>query len=136
MSNEPLRGCPLCHTPIEDIDIGLRDYRWLGDALPGRVAPTDIDFLLERRGKFLIHEYKPKGMPVNKGQRIALTRLVQKGFDVWLIQGDGPVRVEDLGPNGRPRSVKGMAVDYLADAVGEWFEKASELSANARLEER
>jgi hypothetical protein len=127
VTNAPLRGCPLCHTPIADVDIGLRDYRWLGEALPGRVAPTDIDFLLERRGKFLIHEYKPKGMPVNKGQRIALTRLVRKGFDVWLVQGDGPVKVEDLGANGRAKRTDIMELGDLAGDVGRWFEEASKL---------
>ena len=94
------------------------------------VAPTDIDFLLERRGKFLVHEYKPKGMPVNKGQRIALTRLVRKGFDVWLVQGEGPVLRETLGANGRAKAKDIMELGDLAGDVGKWFDEASKLEGD------
>jgi len=122
MTNAPLRGCPLCGTRVEDINLGMRDYRWLGDALPGRVAPTDIDFLLETNGDFLVQEYKPAGVPVTKGQRIALKRLVRKGFDVQVVWGDGDLLdVGALDKYGLFTTRRDVPKAQLAQEVGQWF---------------
>jgi hypothetical protein len=121
VSNDPLRGCPTCGTPVTDIQLGLRDYRWLGDALPGRVAPMDIDFLLERNGNFLIQEYKPEGVRPPVGQARSLRALREAGADVWLVQGDGPVEV-DFGEGKTFR----MSVPSLAEEVAVWFEEAGQ----------
>jgi hypothetical protein len=87
MANDPLRGCPVCGTPIAEADhLGLRDYRWLNDELPGKIAPMDIDFILEKNERFLIHEYKPKGAPLRQGQRLTLRALKRRaGADIWVV---------------------------------------------------
>jgi hypothetical protein len=54
VANDPLRGCPTCGTRVHDLDLGLRDFRWVSSHLPGNVAPMDIDFVLERKGKVLM----------------------------------------------------------------------------------
>lgn len=87
--NEPLRGCPTCGTKVKETDLGLRDFRWLGN-LPGRIAPMDIDFLLERGGDFLAMEFKPPGVPPSRGALITFRELRKKGFEVWTVEGDGP----------------------------------------------
>jgi len=122
MTNAPLRGCPMCGTKVEDINLGMRDYRWLGDALPGRIAPTDIDFLLETNNDFLVLEFKPKGVPVTRGQAIAMKRMVKKGFEVWVVWGEGDeVDVANLHANGHMTRAVGVPKPVLAAKVGEWF---------------
>jgi len=93
VTNDPLRGCPLCGTRVAAVNLGLRDYTWLGDTLPGRVAPTDLDFVLEKNGCFLVLEFKGDGAPLPQGQRITLKTLVRKGFDVWVVWSDDTKRV-------------------------------------------
>jgi hypothetical protein len=120
MANEPLRGCPTCGTPVEEVRLGLRDYRWVSDKLPGRVAPMDFDFVLERRGNFLVIEFKPKGMAPPPGQARTLRTLRNAGGDVWLVYGDGPDVQVDFGEG----ELHDMSVDELAEEVRLWFEEA------------
>ncbi len=115
MTTEPLRGCPTCGTKVTAAQLGLRDYSWL--KLPGRVGPTDIDFLLERNGDFLALEFKPNGVRPGQGQQITFDALGKKGFDVWTVEGDGPeVKVwwtdtlSDI-----------LLVTELAEKVNDWF---------------
>ena len=120
--NEPLRACPTCGTPVSDAHLGLRDYRWVVDHLPGRVAPMDIDFLLERRGNFLVIEFKPRGVKPPPGQARSLRTLRSAGADVWLVQGDGPQVLVDFGDGEQFE----MSVDALAVEVQSWYADASQ----------
>jgi hypothetical protein len=126
VANEPLRACPLCGTKVSDIQLGLRDYKWLGNALPGKVAPTDVDFLLERNGNFLVMEFKPEGVPLGAGQRIALKALVRKGFDVWVVREVDPawVGVTVLNARGDEDAQRRMTRTELVREVSEWWEEA------------
>jgi hypothetical protein len=119
--NAPLRGCPTCGTPVAEAKLGLRDYRWVTDHLPGRVAPMDVDFLLERRGNFLIIEFKPRGVKPPPGQARSLRTLRNAGADVWLVYGDGPVSV-DFGDG----ELFEMSTGALATEVRAWYEDASQ----------
>ena len=119
MSNEPLRGCPLCGTKVTEADLGVRDYRWVSEKLPGRVAPMDVDFMLERNGKFLIIEFKPEDARVGIGQGRTL-RALRKWADVWVMYGDGPLVDIDWG-DGKTR----LSLDEVADEIVLWFEEAS-----------
>lgn len=124
--NEPLRACPTCLTKVADVDLGLRDFRWASKALPGKVAPMDIDFALERNDQFLFIEFKPKDGPVGMGQFITLRALAKAGATVWLVRGDGPeVTVETL-VEGHWTKPETATVDDLAKAVKTWFAWASE----------
>jgi hypothetical protein len=127
MANAPLRGCPTCGTPVTDLKMGLRDYRWVADALPGRVAPMDLDCVLERRGKFLVMEFKPKGAPLPMGQRLTLKALVRLGMDVWVVWEDGDkAEVGAMDRHGNVPFVETMRVNRLRRRVSEWFQEASE----------
>jgi len=121
MSNEPLRGCPTCGTPVAAAHLGLRDFTWVSNALPGKVAPMDFDFVLERKGKFLIIEFKPPTARLPVGQARTL-REARKWADVWLVRhqdGDGMAMV-DFGDGLVP-----LSVGELAAEVALWFEEAS-----------
>jgi hypothetical protein len=126
--NDPLRGCPTCGTKTEKANLGLRDYRWLGDSLPGRVAPMDVDFMLERNGQFLVIENKPGGAPIPMGQRITLKALVRQGMDVWVAweQEDGKhVEVGVMDKHGNVNFIDRMTVAKLKNKVSEWFSAAT-----------
>lgn len=115
MTTEDLRGCPLCMTEVAAVKLGLRDYRWL--KLPGKVGPMDVDFLLERNGDFLVLEFKPKGIRPGQGQQITFDALSKKGFQVWVVEGDGPqVKVwftESVAEE--------MSVEELAEKINTWW---------------
>ena len=129
MANEPLRGCPTCGTKVADLQMGLRDYRWVSDALPGRVAPMDLDCVLEKNGKFLVQEFKPKGAPLPLGQRLTLKALVRLGMDVWVVWEELGTEVVEVGAmdrNGNVPFVETMRRNRLRRRVAEWFTNASE----------
>lgn len=124
---EKLRGCPTCGTPVKDTDdLGLRDYRWINDRLPGKVGMMDIDGVLERRGHILMLETKPlkvKGIPL--GQRITLRAFVKMGVHVWVCWGDREkVIVGRMDERGEVPFTKEMDVEELIDHVVHWWEAA------------
>jgi hypothetical protein len=128
MTNEPLRGCPTCLTKVTETQLGLRDYRWLQDALPGRVAPMDVDAMLERKGRFLVLEFKPQGAPLPMGQRLTLKALVRLGMDVWVVHElkGGKVKVGAMDRNGNVPFSDTVTVARLRANVAEWFRSADE----------
>lgn len=125
MANAPLRGCPVCGTKVEDVKLGLRDYRWL--KLPGREAPMDLDFVFEKDGRFLVLEFKPMGGFMPMGQRITLKQLVRTGhFDVlivWHDDGDEYCEVSEMDRHGNLSERERMLVGRLANEVGWWREE-------------
>lgn len=126
--NEPLRGCPLCRTPVADAQLGLRDFRWVADALPGKVAPMDVDAMLEKNGRFLVIELKPKGVPIPLGQRLTLKALVRLGMDVWVVweTPEGKrVEVGAMDRSGNTPFVEDMTVNRLRRKVVDWYNEAS-----------
>ena len=128
MANDELRGCPTCGTPVTEVSLGLRDYRWVADALPGRVAPMDLDFMLEKNGRFLVLEYKPGVAPLPLGQRLTLKQLVRLGMDVWVVwhdDGNDTCKVGSMNRNGDVNFIEEMRVTKLRAKVRGWFEEAS-----------
>jgi len=129
MANAPLRGCPTCGTPVgETKGLGLRDYRWLSPYLPGRVAPSDLDSVLERNGHFLVMETKPSGASLNMGQRIMLKNLVRgpKSIDVWVVWGDEKtVEVGAMDRQGEIPFVDKMKTERLAEKAVQWLDRAT-----------
>lgn len=126
MSGAPLRKCPTCLTPVDEVKLGLRDFRWASDVLPGKVAPMDVDFMLERNGRFLVLEFKPKDMHVGMGQFITLKALEELGMEVWLVKGDGPEVEVSCLEGGQWREDAITTVDQLATSIAAWFQEASE----------
>ena len=118
-----MRACPTCLTKVKDVQLGLRDFRWAASALPGKVAPSDVDFVLERHGRFLVIEFKPTDGYIGTGQRIMLKALEARGMTVLVVRGDGPsIAVSTLNGDVSPDI---GSVDALADFVADWFHQAS-----------
>ncbi len=127
--NDPLRKCPTCDTPVDEtVNMGLRDYRWVADALPGREAPMDLDFVLEKKGNVLIMENKPEGLALPMGQLFTLQTFRRMGADVWIAwesKDHKSVEVGALGPRG-VGFVEKMSVPKLKRRVREWRDLAAE----------
>lgn len=125
--NDPLKKCPTCMTPVAQAKLGLRDFNWAAPSLPGRVSPMDIDFALEKNGRFLFIEFKPPGGGLSVGSRILYKTLVREGHDVWLVQGDGPeVQAGPMDANGNVNFTATLTVEELAKRVRAWFDGAGE----------
>lgn len=120
------------------MQMGLRDYRWVSEALPGREAPMDMDCVLEKNGQVLIQEFKPEGAPLPLGQRITLRTMVRLGCDVWVVwEGkDGKhVEVGSMDRHGDIPFVAKMVRAKLASKIVAWREAAVGLGPIAlRLE--
>lgn len=124
MSSPELRGCPTCGCKDHMSDLGLRDYTWVSKLFPGRVAPMDVDFLLERNGDFLALEFKPKGVKAGRGQEITFQQLRKKGFEVWTVEGDGPGLTDSsrLRVHWNDVAYADMKRKTLANTILKWFE--------------
>ena len=65
----------------------------------GKIAPTDVDFMAEVAGRFLLLEFKEGGADLQTGQRIALERLVSMGKGkvvVAVVRHDEDMRVMEV----------------------------------------
>ena len=80
----------------------------------------DLDFLLERNGKFLVQEFKPEGVRPGIGQGRTL-RALRSFADVWVVYGDGPVVQVDFGDG----DLHAMTTEEYEDETVLWFEEAS-----------
>ena len=124
---ELLRKCPVCSTPVSEAQVGLRDYRWLGDALPGRVGAMDIDFLLTQSAtnRALVIELKRPGEQVPQGQRLAFAQLRRMRFDVWVVwtKNDGHVLRSIVQLDGLLSKPREITQRQLASLVGQWWNR-------------
>lgn len=67
---------------------GVFDWDWLAGAFGDTITPMDLDFLVERRGRFLVIETKRPEVEVPAGQARALRRLSAiPGFTVVVAWG-------------------------------------------------
>lgn len=126
--DEKLRGCPTCGTPVDQAKLGLRNYQWINDQLPGKVGMMDIDGVLERRGHVLMLETKPlhnKGIPV--GQRITLRTFVKMGVHVWVVWHDGDeVQVGRMDERGEVPFATKTNVAGLVQYIVDWWQAATD----------
>lgn len=124
MANDPILRCPTCLTKVTEVDLGMRDFRWVSPKLPGRVAPMDVDFMLEKNGHFLVLEFKPKQGALGMGARITYRALVRLGMDVWVVwqDNDHMVVVGTMDKRGEIIAPVLMTEDELAERVAAWFE--------------
>lgn len=125
-----LRGCPTCGTPVSEAKLGLRDYRWVNDALPGKVGGMDIDFTINqaRTGRALMLEFKPEGAYLSTGHRLTFALFVKKGIDVWVIweQKDGSVKVGPVNKSGHTPVIEHMPIGKLRTLIREWWNEGME----------
>ena len=106
------------------------NWAWLNGAFGGTaISVTDIDFLIERRGLFLIGEVKPHRNAIRQGQAItfkALAALPQ--FTAFFLVGD--IAEHEIAP--REMLVVGetgwLPVDRrgLVAFCAEWFAYADD----------
>ena len=64
------------------------NWGWLQSALGGKITPSDIDFVVERNGFFLVGEIKQRRKDIRQGQDIMLRRLAAlPGMAVFYLIG-------------------------------------------------
>lgn len=127
---QKLRKCPTCGGNAKDV--GLRDYQWLNEKLPGKVGGMDIDMVLERKGHYLGLEFKPKGGRVELGPRITFKGLVRSGiWDIWVVWDHGDdshgihhVEVGALDRKGDIPFVEKMPLSKFITRITDWYEAA------------
>lgn len=124
-TDDKLRGCPTCGTPVAETSLGLRDYStWLSDILPGKASGSDIDCVVEqsKTGRVLLLEFKPGGVRLPMGQRIMLRSFVRRGMDVWIVwEFDDHVEAGNMDDAGNVVFVQSMDVDGLRERVARWW---------------
>jgi hypothetical protein len=94
--------------------------------LLGRILPSNVDMVLERKGHFLFGEWKRDGEKISKGQEILLKAL--SGLPratVLVINGDtdNGMRVERFWrilPNGSYADC-GKGLIAFKDYITEWY---------------
>ena len=94
--------------------------------LLGKVLPSNLDMVLERKGHFLFGEWKRDGEKISKGQEILLKALSGlPNATVLVINGDtdNGMRVERfwriLPDGGYVESGKGLIA--FKDYITEWY---------------
>lgn len=125
-----LRKCPTCETPVaKAVNLGLKDFAWANEKLPGKLGLMDFDGVLSRSGgRFLVLEFKPKAARVSIGARLTFGTLVSTGlFDVWVMWdlGNGRVKVGQCNDKGRTPTVKEYTLGQAGNMVAKWWEENS-----------
>lgn len=93
----------------------------------GRIRPSDLDGIVERKDHFLIIEAKPFGRPLETGQRITLEALSRRDrFKVIVVWGPVglPEEVQECanGEWGPPRKCN---LKQFRAGVSRWYQQAN-----------
>ena len=124
----------------EHFENSVWNWDCLGDVLPGKLTPSDIDGIIERNGKFLVIETKhARSKTIPKGQYITLKRLHDTGlFTVLIVYGDKdkPQEMDVWYPKdivfgtwGQTTGRKECSVNDMQLLVKWWFKHANSLNA-------
>lgn len=118
-------------TAMRNPDAKHIDFAELIGVIPSnpKFLPSNLDMVLERKGSFLVGEWKRPNENISRGQEILLQNLATKPkFTVILIEGDtddGMVvnKIEVMHP------IKGIiewgySVDSLKDLIRQWYARA------------
>lgn len=95
------------------------------------IAPTDLDGLVERNGRFLVLEAKGPGKTVTRGQQITIDALQKNGaFTIVIIWGDQNVP-EKLRVITRKKTIEYDPADLekLRCVVSKWYSWADQQKA-------
>ena len=113
--------------PCDSTDIrnpALRGVLWnwkpIADALPGKMGVSDLDGIIERKGRFLVFECKKPEEPMPVGQQILLRALNREPhFTVlWIIGDPHTGEVDDYGDIDPDTGEFGSLVG--PDGLGPW----------------
>ena len=88
------------------------------------IAPSDVDFFVECRGRFLFIEGKGARLNLENGQRRALMNLSRlPGVTVLIIGGEDPnaPTVMQRYPDGKART---CTLDDVRAFIGAWYADA------------
>jgi hypothetical protein len=99
-----------------------------------RIAPTDIDGMVERNGQFLVLEAKGPGVPLTKGQSLTLASLQRTGlFTVIVVWGNPgqPEKIRVMTPK-KTIDVNPADLTTLRGWVANWFMYAERHQLEAR----
>lgn len=96
-----------------------------------KIMPTDVDGIVERRGKFLLIEFKPEKKPISTGQLITLKRLARLPMFTVIVVWHEPCAHHDpaihtnmqILPSGKKEPVTSNDVRGF---VSEWYAAADE----------
>lgn len=94
-----------------------------------KFLPSNLDMVMERKGKFLVAEWKRKGETIKPGQMRLLRALADAhGFTVLLITGDtddglNVQKVERVLPDGTLKEIEGDLIERLRGWY-EWADKS------------
>ncbi len=102
-------------------------WSWLNDAFGGtRISVSDVDFLIERKGQFLIGEVKPS-RTISQGQTLTFKSLAAiPQITAFFLVGSiteheiEPVEILVMGEQWKPITREGFH-----EFVEQWFRRAS-----------
>lgn len=117
---------------MKDVDLRLRDFSWVNEALPGRVGLMDIDGTLSsaKTGRTLMLEMKPPGAYVSVGAKLTFREFVRKGCDVWVLWGPTPhglVDVAHVTKSGNLTTRVTLPQADVAALIALWWSEANEV---------
>ena len=96
------------------------------EGLLGKCLPVNIDMMLERKGHFLVGEWKRPNERISKGQEIMLKALAKRAkFTVLIISGDtdhGMIvhKFWKIKSDGTTE-LKGDSTDKFKDYLTDWY---------------
>jgi hypothetical protein len=107
------------------------DYGAFLGLLPNnpKACPCNIDGIIERKGKFLVLEWKRQGESMSEGLRRTLQALAATpNFQVWVVRGDTDeglriARFFFVPPQGKAMLL-GEGVEEFVRAYKLWYEWA------------
>ncbi len=88
------------------------------------IEPSDLDFFVEHRGRFLFIEGKGRTLAIESGQRRALQALSRlPGVTVLVIGGDDPnaPTVMQRYLDGAPQPTRACTLEDVRAFVARWF---------------
>lgn len=94
--------------------------------LLGKVVPSNLDMVYERKGTFLVGEWKRVGEKISLGQEILLKALASKrDFEVLIINGDTDDGMKvgkfwRVNRFGQSEQI-GEGIDQLKDFIVDWY---------------
>jgi len=108
------------------VDFG--DFAGMVESNP-KLLPSDLDMIIERKGKFFVGEWKRQGENISQGQEILLKTLAkQSQFTVCVIIGNTDTEtvinsVLCISKSGEYRKI-GASLDDLKVFINQWYEWA------------
>ena len=97
-----------------------------------KAMPSDLDMILERRGRFLVAEWKRTGEKLSIGQKIMLRELsLNAYFSVIVIEGYSDGNTTEVNGiyffrNGKLEKTNYTCIDGLKDFINRWYKWADE----------